>query len=75
MNRLARDGLLGQLATINLPICIYCLAAKSTTKPFGKATKTEFPLQIVHIVHAYICKPMNARASHRATYFITFIHY
>ena len=43
MNRLARDGLLGQLAKINLPTCEHCLAEKSTRKPFGKATHAMIP--------------------------------
>ena len=70
MNRLARDGLLGQIAKINLPTCEHCLLGKSTSKPFGKATQAFIPLQLVH---SNICGPMNVRASHGATYFITFI--
>uniref|UniRef100_A0A2N9GHN6 Uncharacterized protein n=1 Tax=Fagus sylvatica TaxID=28930 RepID=A0A2N9GHN6_FAGSY len=36
MTRLAREGLLGPLAKVNLPTCEHCLAGKSTRKPFGK---------------------------------------
>lgn len=48
MNRLVRDGLLGQLANMNIPTCEHFLAGKSTRKPFGKTTRVEFPLQLVH---------------------------
>ena len=43
---------------------------KSTRKPFEKATRATIPLQLVH---SDICGPMNVRARHGATYFITFI--
>uniref|UniRef100_A0A2N9F566 GAG-pre-integrase domain-containing protein n=1 Tax=Fagus sylvatica TaxID=28930 RepID=A0A2N9F566_FAGSY len=36
MTRLAREGLLGPLAKVNLPTCEHCLAGKSTRKPFWK---------------------------------------
>ena len=70
MNRLARDGLLRQLAKINLPTYEHYLAGKSTRKPFGKATRATIPLQLVY---SDICGPINVRARHGATYFITFI--
>ena len=70
MNRLARDGLLGQLTKFVLPQCEGCLAGKSTRKPFGKAVRATFPLELIH---SDICGPMNVRARHGAYYFITFI--
>lgn len=70
INRLAREGLLGQLANINLPTCEHCLAGKSTRKPFGKATRASFPLELIH---SDICGPMSVKARHGASYFITFI--
>ena len=70
MNRLARDGLLGQIAKINLPTCEHCLTGKSIRKPFGKATQASIPLQLVYFV---ICGPINVKARHGVTYFITFI--
>ena len=70
MNRLTRECLLCSLANIDLPIWESCLAGKATRKPFGKATRAESPLQIVH---SDICGPMSVRARHGAMYFITFI--
>ncbi|KAK2994180.1 hypothetical protein RJ640_018165 [Escallonia rubra] len=37
MTRLAREGLLGPLAKVNLQTCEACLAGKACRKPFGKA--------------------------------------
>lgn len=70
MNRLARDGLLGPIAKLDLPTCEHCLAGKATRKPFGKAFRATSPLQLIH---SDICGPMNVRARHGALYFITFI--
>ena len=39
-------------------------------KPFGKAIRAQIPLQLVH---SDVCGPMNVRAKHGASYFITFI--
>lgn len=55
INRLARDG---QQANINLLMCKQCLVNKNTRKTFGKGTRAEFPLQLVH---SNICGPMNVR--------------
>uniref|UniRef100_A0A2N9FJ35 Integrase catalytic domain-containing protein n=1 Tax=Fagus sylvatica TaxID=28930 RepID=A0A2N9FJ35_FAGSY len=70
MTRLAREGLLGPLAKVNLPTCEHCLARKSTRKPFGKGIRTTVPLELIH---SNVCGPMNVRARHGASYFITFI--
>jgi hypothetical protein len=70
MIRLAREGLLGPLAKVNLPTCEHCLAGKSTRKPFGKGIKVTVPLELIH---SDVCGPMNVRAKHGAFYFITFI--
>ena len=70
MNRLAKEGLLGTLDKIELSTCEHCLAGKTTRKPFGKGTRAESPLQLIH---SDICGPMNVRARHGAAYFITFI--
>ncbi|GAV60933.1 gag_pre-integrs domain-containing protein, partial [Cephalotus follicularis] len=56
MTRLAREGLLGPLAKVNLPICEPCLAGKACRKPFGKAIRDTHPLELVH---SDICGPMN----------------
>jgi hypothetical protein len=70
MARLAREGLIGNLAKVTLPTCEHCLVGKSKRKPFGKATGASFPLQLIH---SDICGPMNVRARHGGSYFITFI--
>ena len=44
MNRLAKDGLLGDISKVNLSIYAHCLAGKATRKPFGKETRAELPL-------------------------------
>ena len=70
MTRSAREGLLGPLAKVNLPVCEPCMAGKAIRKPFGKAVRATSPLELVH---SDICGPMNVRARHGGTYFITFI--
>jgi hypothetical protein len=70
MARLAREGLLGPLAKVDLPICEPCLAGKACRKPFGKVVKATQPLELIH---SDICGPMNVKAHHSASYFLTFI--
>lgn len=48
MNKLAREGLLGPLAKVDLPTCEYCLVEKSSRKPFEKALHATVPLELVH---------------------------
>jgi hypothetical protein len=70
MTRLAREGLLGPLAKVDLPICEPCLIGKACKKPFGKAVRGTQPLELIH---SDICRPMNVKARHSASYFLTFI--
>ena len=70
MNRLARNGLLGTNIKFELPTCEYCLQGKATRKPFGKGTRVEYLLQLIH---SDICGPMSIQARHGASYFINFI--
>ena len=70
MTRLAREGLLGPLAKVELPICEHCIVEKSIRKPFWKVVRATIPLQLIH---SDIYGPMNVRAKHGAFYFITFI--
>ena len=70
MNILARGNLLGQFTKIDMPTCEYCLASKTTRKPFKKRTRVEIPLQQIHFD---ICGPMSVRARHDTLYFITFV--
>ena len=53
-----------------MPTCKNYFDGKITRKPFGKAKRVEFPLQLIHYD---ICSPMNVSARSGATYFITFI--
>ena len=48
MNRLVRENLLSQFTKIDMSTCEYYLAGKITRKPFGKGTRTEIPLQLIH---------------------------
>jgi hypothetical protein len=52
MIRLVREGLLGPLAKVGLPICEPCLASKACRNPFGKLVKATQPLELIH---SYIC--------------------
>lgn len=70
MTRLAREGFLGPVAKVSLPTCEYCLAGKAIRKLFGTAKRASEPLQLVH---SDICGPMNVKAIHGTSYFITFI--
>ena len=70
MTKLAREGLMGNLAKVTLSTCEHCLVGKSKRKLFRKATRASFPLQLIH---SNICGPMNVRARHEGFYFITFI--
>lgn len=70
MTRLARKGLIGNLAKVSLPTCENFLMRMSKSKPFEKTARASFLLQLVH---SDICGPMNVRARHGGVYFITFI--
>ena len=70
MDRLAKEGLLSQIEKVNLSTYENCLAGKIARKPFGKETRAELPLQLIH---SDICGPMNIRARYEGVYFITFI--
>ena len=68
--RLAREGLLGSITNVSLPMCELCLAEMACRKPFGKAPLATHPLELVH---SDICGPMNVKARHGTSYFHTFI--
>ena len=70
MARLARKGLLGPLAKVDLPIYDSCFAGKACQKPFGKVMRATQPLELIH---SDICGPMNIKAHHSGSYFLTFI--
>ncbi|KAK2966774.1 hypothetical protein RJ640_020617 [Escallonia rubra] len=48
MTRLAKEGLLGPLAKVNLQTCEACLAGKACRKPFGKVVRVTQPFELVH---------------------------
>ena len=68
IDRLVKQGLLPNYDKVDMFICEHYLAGKATRKPFGKGTRANFPLQLVHFD---ICGPMNVRARHGASYLIT----
>ena len=70
MNRLAKEGLLGNLNKAELLTCEHYLARKTTRKTFGKGTIAKFPLQLIH---SDIYGQLNVKAKHGAIYFITFM--
>jgi hypothetical protein len=70
MVRLARECLLGPITKINQPICDPCLVDKACRKPFGKVVRATQPLELIH---SDICRPMNVKARHDASYFLTYI--
>ena len=70
MSRLTKEGLLEQLARVKLPRYESCLAGKAFTKPFDKAMRASGPLELIR---SDICRPMNVKACHEDTYFITVI--
>ena len=51
-------------------MCEPCLAGKACRKPFGKAPRATHPLELVH---SDLCGPMNVKACHDASYFLSFI--
>ena len=46
------------------------LAGKACRKPFGKAPRATHPLELVH---SDLCGPMNVKACHDASHFLSFI--
>lgn len=70
--RLAREGLLGSVTNVSLPICEPFLARKACRKLFGKPPRATRPLELVH---PYLCGPINVKSRHGASYFLTFIDY
>ena len=71
MNRLIKEGLLPNYENVDLSTCEHCLVGKSTKKPFGKETRAEFLLQLVH---SNIYGLMNVKVRHEAYSIITFIN-
>ena len=70
MARLAREGLLGSLTKVDLQLCEPYLAGKAYRKPFGTIKRVSQPIELVH---SDICGPMNKKARHGASYFLTLI--
>ena len=68
MNRLAKEGLLTNISKVEKTTCEHCLIGKTCRKPFGTSKRSEHPLQIIH---SDICGPLNVKARHDASYFIT----
>ena len=69
MNRLAKEGLLGEIEKVNLPNCEYCLKDKMSKKLFRIGTKVDF---LLWLIYSDIYGLMNVRVRHRAYYLLTF---
>ena len=67
---LARKGLLGLLAKVNLLIYESCLANKTCLKFFGKTKRATKSLQFIH---SDICRSMSVKVHQGTFYFLTFI--
>ena len=67
---LDREGLLGSLTKVDLQLCEPYLVGKACRKPFGMIKRVSQPIKHVH---SDICGPMNKKASHGASYFLTLI--
>ena len=61
---------MGSLAKVDLSTCESCLAGKAYRKPFIKAVRATQPLELVH---SDVCGPINVKACHGASYFLTLI--
>ena len=48
MTRLARECLIGSLTNVSLPMCESCQASIAYKKPFGKAPRASYPLELVY---------------------------
>ena len=70
MTQLAREGLLGSLTKVDLQLCEPCLVGKACRKPFRTTKRAAHPIELVH---SDICRPMNEKARHGASYFLTLI--
>ena len=70
MTQLAREDLLGSLTKVDLRLCEPCLAGKACRKPFGTTKRVAQPIELVHLD---IYGPMNKKARHGASYFLTLI--
>ena len=70
MTRLAREGLLGSLTKVGLQLCEPCLADKACRKPFGTTKRAAQPIELVH---SGIYEPMDKKAHHGASNFLTLI--
>ena len=66
--RLAKIRLFSNLSNIELPTCESCLKGKLVRKPFAKANRAQYPLQLI-VKHLWT----NEHNGHGAYYFITFI--
>ena len=62
IDRLVKQGLLPNYDKVDLFTCEHCLAGKATRKPFGKGTRADFPLQLVH---SDICGPNQCQKANR----------
>ena len=70
INRLVKEGILGDLVLQLIEVCESCLEEKMTKKPFpAKGNMTNVLLELVH---TDVCGPINIRVRGGYEYFITF---
>lgn len=67
LERLYTEGLLVPLANIDMQKCESFLSGKATNKSFGKETRAENPLQLIHFD---ICGPKNVKERHNALHIL-----
>ena len=70
INRLVKEGILGDLVLQPMEVCESCLEGKITKRPFP--TKGNRTNALLELVHTDVCGPINIRASGSYEYFITF---
>ena len=70
INKLVKEGILGDLVFQPMEVCESCLEGKMTKRPFpAKGNKTN---TLLELVHTDVCGPINIRARGGYQYFITF---
>ena len=70
INRLVKEGILGDLVLQPMEVCESCLEGKMTKRPFP--TKGNRTNALLELVHTDVCGPINIRARGGYEYFITF---
>ena len=70
INKLVKEGILGDLVLQPIEVYKYCLEGKVTKRPFS--TKGNRTNALLELVYTDVCRPINIRARGGYKYFITF---